>query len=139
MKIIYRKITQEEQDRIKLIIDRVVDKSPSWVNMLTISVNGCIPADASMTCVTDKPYGRMTFNLNDGIIDSWTDEELFNDFMHEMAHGFNDEIRNIVDNILPKYVSEDHLEYVKDQCVRAIETDTESLAVQFRRSNYYKI
>lgn len=132
MLVIYRKITQEEEDRIKPIIDKVVHLKPWWAKMLTITVDGTIPSDASMTCVTDKPYGRIRININDGIIDSWTDDELFDDFMHEISHSYNDEIRNIIDNILPKYVSGEHLEYVKDQFTRAIELDTESLAVLFR-------
>lgn len=134
MNVVFRNMTQLQRERLMPVVQKVANRCPWWVRNLRIVNYSELGTDnASMSCTTEQPYQSMYIYIAPGIFDSWTDEELFNDMMHEVAHGFNDGVRHVVDNVLDKFIKdEDQLEIVKALFVRAIEFDTETLAVLFR-------
>jgi hypothetical protein len=131
MKITYRKITKSQEDRLEPLVARVSRFAPWWCKAITLTVD-VMSENTTMSCVTEKPYGFIIIAINEGVIDTYTDDELFDDLLHEISHGYNDEVRLLVDDILPEYIPDEHMAPLRNLFVRAVELDTEALSVTLR-------
>lgn len=134
IKVTFRKIDKEQEARLSKLVPKLLPLLPWWAKSLTIAIGGRdMPQGASMECITDRPYQRVRILINEGVIDCFTDQELLDDLDHEIAHCYNGETRDVIDNVLPLYVEEKDLDNLHRIFVRAVEFDNETLACQFRK------
>ena len=101
MKLKFDGISRNQQPRLRKIFEEVEFLFPHWVNEVIIANE--LVEDNLGSCAPSNRYRRMHIYLSKTLL-SETDEQLIPVLLHEIAHGYNEEILNVLYNYIPELI-----------------------------------
>ena len=132
MKINFYNISGSNEKRLKPLAKKASKFAPWWCRAIHITLDQTMSPQLSMAIATSKEYRWMTIDIGQGVIDSASDDDLLDMFIHEICHGYNDEVRSIITEVLPELLDEAGEKVVNLLFTRAIEAQTEDMSVMFK-------